>query len=221
LAHTKIGVFKTTDGWASALAINFNNGIGKSLHMKDINQYKLTGHITVGHLKQWMAARDDESKEKIVELIHHRFYNRYLKHAAATKSGFLKMALSCLLIEALQSFKQGINNTHGKSKQMFVNFFTEESANFPGFAAIAGEFFTDIRCGILHQAETTNAWRILLSGKLLDPIDYSIDANKFVLALKRSLNDYTASLRQEEFSSRYWRHALTKLEDICENCERK
>lgn len=189
--------------------------------MKDINRYKLTGDTTVGQLKNWVSILDDEAKEKIVVLIDHRFRNRYLKHAEAAESGFLKMALACLLIEALQSFKQGINNTKGRSQEMFRNFFSEESLQFPGFAEIADDFYINIRCGILHQAETTNAWRILLPGKILDQKTYAIGSRNFLTSLKKSLDNYTNTLRQEEVSSHYWKNAIRKLEDICDNCNRR
>ena len=50
--------------------------------MTDFENYKLTGNVTVGQLQSWMTDKSDESKKYIVNLIGHRFENRYLKHTS-------------------------------------------------------------------------------------------------------------------------------------------
>lgn len=189
--------------------------------MKDVKNYKLTANVTVGQCKHWMGKKDDFSKDKMIELVHHRFYNRYLKHAKSADSGFLKMAIACLLIETIESFKQGLKNTKGKSSKMFQDFFHSEKRHFPGFDAIHKDFFDNVRCGILHQAETTNAWRILLDGPLLDLSEKQINADQFVQGLEYSMTEYIDRLREHHFTNKLWKNTLFKLEDICDNCEAK
>jgi len=163
--------------------------------MKDINEYRLTKKVTVGELKKWMGKNDDKSKNHIVDLIYHRFYNRYILHLKEIDSGFLKMAISCLTIEALESFKKGKKDTKGKGVKIFNSFFVSEEAYFPEFKDIYEDFYYNVRCGILHQAETKNAWRIMKIGKLLDTNEKVINANKFVSALEKSLNHYIENLK--------------------------
>tara|TARA_R110000868_G_scaffold8606_9_gene44331 strand:+ start:2126 stop:2452 length:327 start_codon:yes stop_codon:yes gene_type:complete len=103
--------------------------------------------------------KDVESKDSLITFIEHRFKKSYLIHLDEIKSGFLKMAISCLMIETLESFKQGLKDTNGKGRKMFKDFFDTEAINFPGFKDISLDFYSSIRCGILHQAETTNAWQ--------------------------------------------------------------
>lgn len=189
--------------------------------MKAVNDYKLTRQVTVGQLRNWLVKRDDFAKKKTIELIEHRFTNRYVKHLHLIDSGFLKMAVCCLTIETLESFKQGKKDTNGKSRKMFRDFFETEKINFPGFAGISDDFYENIRCGILHQAETTNAWRIVKSGPLLEVASKAINAKKFVEALAGSINNYVSQLNVEDWSSSYWKHAIMKLEDICDNCNVK
>lgn len=55
--------------------------------------------------------KNSDSKERIINLIDHRFQNRYIKHVKEIESGFLKMAIACLMIKALESFKKGENDT--------------------------------------------------------------------------------------------------------------
>lgn len=189
--------------------------------MANINSFLLTDKVTVGQTRNWIKTKDENSKERLIELINHRFYNRYVKHLKEIDSGFLKMAISCLMIETLESFRQGKKNTKAKGVglKMFIDFFKKESALFPGFEQIAKDFYINVRCGILHQAETTNAWRILRTNVLLDKKNKTINATKFVSALGKALNNYVEELKSSELSSPIWKNAILKLEDICDNCK--
>lgn len=191
--------------------------------MKSINDFELTGQVTVGMLRKWMAKGDQASKNEIVKLIDHRFTNRYIKHVKDIGSGFLQMAVSCLTIETLESFKQGKKNTRAKGigEKMFKDFFENEEKLFPGFKDIYKDFYSNIRCGILHQAETTNAWRILRKDNLLDIESKTINAKKFVKSLEKALANYISELGQSDLDSAIWKNAFLKLDDICENCKPK
>ena len=189
--------------------------------MKNINDYLLTTNVKVGDLRKWMKEKNDYSKNKIIDLIYHRFYNRYVKHLRTIDSGFLKMAVSCLMIETLESFRQGKKDTkdRGAGLQMFKYFFETEQKLFPEFKDIYVDFYYNIRCGILHQAETTNAWRILRRDVLIDKTNKTINSNKFVASLEKSLDNYVEDLKSNDFKSQIWKNALLKLDDICENCK--
>lgn len=190
--------------------------------MKEISEYKLTNDVTVGQLQTWMDEETDHSKTEIIKLIRHRFEYRYLKHIKCIDSGFLTMAVSCFVIETLQSFREGEPDTNGIGQRMFKNFFKNEQDNFPDFnEEISSEFYKHIRCGILHQSETTNAWRVLRVGKLLDKTEFSINAELFLESLDKSVNKYLEELTHLEYNSDLWKNAFIKLKDICENCKRK
>ena len=165
-----------------------------------------------------MSKKDEKSKKKIIDFIYHRFHERYIKHVKPTKSGFLKMAISCLMIETFESFKRGKKDTAGKSEKMFKSFFESEKDNFPNFFDLSHEFYANIRCGILHQAETTNAWRILTKGDLLDEDNKAINAKFFLEALEKSLDKYITELGSKGWDDRLWTNALLKLKNICNNC---
>ncbi len=189
--------------------------------MKDINDYELIRGVTVGQLLTWINEKSEESKGHIIKLIRHRFENRYLKHLKPpVNSGFLIMAVSCFVIETLQSFREGEPDTSRIGKRMFKNFFDNDKEYFPGFYGISGEFYKDIRCGILHQSETTNAWRILRNGKLLDKTEFSINADLFLQSLTKSVNKYLDELDSSDLDSELWNNAFIKLNDICNNCKR-
>ena len=187
---------------------------------KKIDDFLLTGNVTVGQAREWIKKKDDIAKDNLVKLIHHRFQNRYIKHVKKIDSGFLKMAIACLTIETLESFRQGKKDTNGKGvgRKMFKDFFATENKLFVGFKDISDDFYKSIRCGILHQAETTNAWRILRKDALLDKANKTINATKFVSALEKSLDNYIDSLKVNDFNTKIWKNAILKIEDVCENC---
>jgi hypothetical protein len=188
--------------------------------MKNTDDFLLTQTITVGQIRQWIADKDDPAKEALTDFIYHRFYNRYIKHVKSMDSGFLKMAVCCLMIETLESFKQGLKDTKAQGgKKMFKEFFKGEKSNFPDFESIYEEFYSNIRCGILHQAETTNGWRILRAGMILDKTNKTINAEIFVKALEKSLLDYKTVLDNSTFTEVIWQNAVQKIQYICENCK--
>lgn len=106
----------------------------------------------------------------------------------------------------------------GKGPKFFKKIFHTEEDNFPGFKDIHEDFYTNIRCGILHQAETKNAWRIWLEGSLLNRTQKIINADKFILALEKSFDKYLKDLAAKGFAEQIWINALKKLNHICENC---
>jgi hypothetical protein len=188
--------------------------------MKKADEFLLTSNLTVGELQKMMIMKDEKSKCDIVEFIRHRFDERYLKHIKSIESGFLIMAISCLMIETFESFKQGKNDTKKGSREMFKNFFETENKNFPGFSDsyIIKEYYDNVRCGILHQAETTNGWRILLKGSLLVRDQKTINAKLFIDSLRKSLNEYIKNLSEKDWNDLLWINALKKLSFICDNC---
>jgi hypothetical protein len=68
-------------------------------------------------------------------------------------SGFVVMALDCLLIETLQQFVEGKAKTpNNGGKEYFQKYLTKYIGE-PFDNQMAGMFFKQIRCGLLHQAE--------------------------------------------------------------------
>lgn len=196
-----------------------------------------------------LKSNDEAAKKLIICFIEHRLNHRYIRpllHIPKEfKSGFLMMATSCLLIEALQSFYDGKNESNDPNddaddkekgseaafRKFFENKNNKESFNeFREFFPIEPPtktrrkdrctFYKHIRCGILHQAETTGGCRILRKGPLFsrEAKTIKINANLFVKKLAVCLNKYIECLQTEECSSQLWKMARRKIEFICKNC---
>src|SRR5688572_27978814 len=69
--------------------------------------------------------------------------------------GFAILALDCLLIETLEAFRQGLTDTTGKSRALFVSFLTSRSAfrKFFSNSDLATRFYKEFRCGLHHNAQ--------------------------------------------------------------------
>lgn len=205
--------------------------------MNLLRYYKDNGdliEITVDQIQEMLQSR---KKDVLSEFIYNRFYYRYIKpfefkstniitnpsgrkvneYSLLYKNGFSIMANCCLLIEALESFYRGWPNSHGKSETAFLKFFTRDK-NFHEFSTddMPTVFYKSIRCGILHQGETTNGWRITRDEdeNLLDKENRKINANKFSEGLKKSIEDYRGELLKMDWGDEIWKKAKIKIEAI-------
>ncbi len=175
--------------------------------------------ITVAALKSLIVQED---RDAIADFIDRRFRERYFDPIDALskmqKNGFSIMALCCLTIEALQCFQEGRATSEGKSREIFQRFF-DQTDEFASFRPLRNEFYKDVRCGILHQSETTRGWKIRRSGPLLNVSTLAINATKFQATLRKVLEGYTRKLEQTDFSEKLWTNCKIKLNSIIANCE--
>jgi hypothetical protein len=143
----------------------------------------------------------------------------------AKKNGFYVMAVSCLLIETLVAFCRGWETTEphrdssgrkvkGRSRKAFEFFFRTQ----PRFSAFkSSEFYKHVRCGILHQGETTGGWTIERKGLLFDGVK-CINATRFHNELASAVDDYVAVLRNPPNNSKYRKNFDKKMRAVIKNC---
>jgi hypothetical protein len=116
-------------------------------------------------------------------------------------SGFASLALDCLLIETLQQFKEGVEDTpRRKAKEYFQKFLT--SAPFGGNfdADTAGMFYDQFRCGILHQAELKGSSKVWKVGRMVRRADdgngLTVNHKALHAALRTAFASYLLELRR-------------------------
>ena len=159
---------------------------------------------------------------KAVKIVRDRLHGRFVtfgdKCLKDDYSGFVVLAIDCLLAETIQQFIEGrvYSNKPGKVFRRFL----ERPRFQPHFATekVREDFYADIRCGLLHQAEAKNKWLIRRKQKELlksvGPDGYIIDVERFHTAIKMSLRDYFALLCKPESTdlrNKLW----TKMDHIC------
>lgn len=181
-----------------------------------------TKNITV---KKYNDLISNNKKDELADFVYNRLYSRYIKpfefsdktYKKEYKNGFSMMASFCLLIETLQSFKEGRGDSNKKSKELFIRFFDETNI-FPEFKNQGKEIYENIRCGILHQGETTRGWKITRVPSVSSSFSKkTINANEFMNNLKKSLTEYKKELISEDWDSTIWQKFRTKMEKIIEN----
>jgi hypothetical protein len=176
---------------------------------------KLSSSLTVHRYKELEALG---ARGELARFIQERFEERYFRPAFDTprdsKHGFALIALGCLVVETLEAFYQGLVNTKGKSRLLFQDFF-ERDTPLRVFASKSDWFFYDIRCGILHQAEARNGWRILRSGALCNPEGRTINAHRFLRELQAAVSGYGRALQSDDVC---WAKFKVKMKAVCENC---
>ena len=123
--------------------------------------------------------------------------------------GFAIAALQCTLIEYLEATEQGVNyvfrNAHSdqhqysKSGDLFVSFLTNRRPFNTTFTtqAAAEDFYSSVRCGLLHEARTKNGWRIwghALQSQIADVQNKILDRDNFQTALMEYIEEYGVRL---------------------------
>lgn len=166
---------------------------------------------------------NEETKKRIAKALERRFLQRYIEPGKCImhKNGFNIMANCCLLIETLESFYRGWGSTP-KGAEPFCKFFNRA----PQFKDFTGNdmptiFYKNIRCGILHQGETTSGWRIRRDLKQMLDIDKKIiDANYFRDNLEEAVKEYCKTLINLPMDAYEWTTLKKKMMHIIKNCQK-
>lgn len=90
--------------------------------------------------------------EPIGRLIH--FSSDMRKFDNVETNGFAAMSLMCLLIDTFMQFRYGFPQAPSNKANFFYKRFMTECLNYEEVEAC--RFYNDIRCGLLHSAETKN-----------------------------------------------------------------
>jgi hypothetical protein len=98
--------------------------------------------------------------------------------------------------------------------------FIQAHDQFKDLQSVADGFFTHVRCGILHQAETTGNWTVNRGATLysMSGSRHRLSAEAFGRGLRSALNTYTDDLTEADWKDPLWRNARKKFRSVCRNC---
>ena len=173
---------------------------------------------------------NEEDKKNIQEFVKQRLMERYITpfpkdyetNNKSSQYGFLIMASMCLLIETIQAFKEGKDKYNpGEYGGVFERFLTQPET-FNCSQDLAKDFYENVRCGILHQGEIGNYWKITSSVKEA-PITKegkikTISAPTFLKTMESALDEYVESLEKDEG---LFDNCMEKIGFIVQNCTQK
>ncbi|MCM0624039.1 hypothetical protein M5J14_05815 [Lysinibacillus sp. OL1_EC] len=168
-----------------------------------------------------LCLNSDDNWDTAIEIFQDRIQGRYfnvidelIQREELMRDGFIIMALNCLLIETLLQFKNGWDETEGGNKRSYSDFLVSE---FPRIfnLSLAGKFYSDIRCGILHSAQTKG------KSKLTFNEDYVVKLVKYQNKeyVKVDVKNFTTEIRN--YYNRYLKMIENNKGDIRENFRKK
>ena len=166
---------------------------------------------------------NDDHWEKAIEIFEDRIRGRFLNIVGNIQtlpySGFVVMAVDCLLIETLEQFYRGVPDSVGGSRSFFTHFFERSDVLKKEFTENQRKlFYEHFRCGILHQAELKGDSLVWKVGPLVwDNTHNGITVNRQKLheILVCEFNAYTQKLREKMTDSDLKLKFRTKMDYIC------
>ena len=172
-------------------------------------------------------------------IIHDRIHGRYLAQIDTLEkhlvddiwlySGFLIIAVDCMVIETLNQFYLGISDTNqvynGRNKDSFKDFFLRSQFFNTDFDEdISFLFYDHVRNGLLHQAQTKNKTLINIEeSEMVKKVD-SRDINQGIIlnrklfheALVNEFEAYISNLKTEDTTFDDLRKkCIDKMNTIC------
>jgi hypothetical protein len=144
-----------------------------------------------------------------------RLRSRYLKpiemicdKGAWEGEGFTVASIQCALIEFLAATRAGKkfrhNNPQGPyeysgSRDLFVKFLFQTAPFDKLFSEVgAGDYYSNVRCALLHEARTKDGWIIWVNGPI--PVDCQkkvVYRNSFQSLIESYIDDYGLDLTKD------------------------
>lgn len=184
--------------------------------------------VTNPSIAEWSQAFEDFFETRLrLRYLHPVFLLQ--EHGTLQGEGFSIAAIQCSLIEFIESTVQGVSYhylrrgetlgpyEYSLSSELFQSFLTTR----PPFAAqftmeLALDFYTNIRCALLHEARTKGNWRIWAGnreGMIVDANQKILYRNNFQDALLSFVSDYGRAL---PYNSTYQDAFIRKFDDLCQ-----
>lgn len=151
------------------------------------------------------------------------------KHDTLSGEGFSILAILCTLIEFLESTVKGFNYRYpkygeklgkfeySKSSKLFKDFLcNREPFNKEFDSELATNFYINIRCGLLHEAQTKNRWRVRAKnkeGKIIEKDQKIIYRDNFMEAIKLFIKLYSVELKSNK---KFQEAFIRKFNSLCE-----
>ncbi|WP_319567269.1 hypothetical protein [Cohaesibacter marisflavi] len=181
------------------------------------------------------AASADDWQKAVNDFFKERVRKRYLnpignlQNGDGEGEGFAIVTIQCALIEFLAALRKGAiyefhepdnaKHEYNDSRKLFVDFLRNTPPFSESFSRKqAEEFYSSIRCGLLHEAQSKGGWRIRNVGLL--PVDHdtkTLNRDSFHRIIETYIDKYveeikTSKDRQDAF--------IRKFNHICKTAQK-
>lgn len=158
---------------------------------------------------------------RAVDIFNDRINGRFIDpintlRDKVSTNGFVIMAIDCLLIDTFYQFEKGLDE-NANNKENYSKFLRDTFPSLFPTKAKAEEFYTRIRCGILHSAQTKKNG--MLTTDRVSPIEFQnsvlyVSVEGFTDCLIQYFNEYKQKLLNAE-NQELRRNFITKMNFIC------
>ena len=185
----------------------------KNEHMNN-NEVKIAGRLTTENwynISKTLNSKEAERWRAAFKLFEIRTITRYLNPIKEiinmelnNGEGFAVVNLQCSLIETLECFINGWKfeypnfikpdgNSFTGSRNVFLSFFHNRTP-FKLSQIDGNDFFISVRCGLLHETQTKNGWKILSSGNDKSIENKIIYRNNFQKDIESIIKNYQEAI---------------------------
>lgn len=203
--------------------------MGKSVGPLNFEDISISPKYRKSH---WQEALANNDWKRMVEIFEDRIEGRFLKPIRLIAndrdigefSGFSILALDCLIIETLNQFYSGLDETEGAHKKAFWHFFKNSEFFKDHFSRKkAFTFYSHYRCGILHQAQTKKKSVVRIDqSTMIQSVENDIskglivDRSIFHKALEEEISSYMGKLKKGgKENSELRSNFVKKMKIIC------
>ena len=204
--------------------------MAKTLGPINLEDISISPEYRKSHWQQALARND---WERMVNIFGDRMESRFLRPIRLIAndchigefSGFSILALDCLIVETLNQFYSGLNETEGKHETAFSKFFKNSDFFKDHFSEEkALIFYRHFRCGILHQAQTKKKSLVRVDqDTMIQSVEKDVsrglivDRVLFHNALEQEVSSYMEKLRKGGDENRELRaNFVKKMNIICD-----
>ena len=183
-------------------------------------------------VSDWREAMQSDEWALMVAIFKDRLNGRFLEpieliardETIGEFAGFSIMALDCLLVETLNQFYQGCDETPDNHQSQFWKFFRASEYFKPNFTRrLSDIFYSHVRCGLLHQAQTKKGTLIRMDqDRMVEPAlgglvnGIIVDRIRFHDALKQETSSYILKLETGGANNAQLRkNFIKKMQYIC------
>ena len=159
---------------------------------------------------------------RAVDIFNDRIDGRFIApintlRNSANVNGFVIMAINCLLIDTFYQFENGLDENAKNNKENYSKFLHEIFPTLFPSKRKAEKFYTRIRCGILHSAQTKKDGILTTNREL--PVEFQDDVlyvsvERFTDCLIQYFNKYKQKLLNAE-NQELRKNFIAKMNFIC------
>lgn len=188
-------------------------------------------YISVNHKREEFEIinidvyNNDENWIKVVDIFRDRIHERYFRiiddlivRNSIIEDGFVIMALNCLLIETLLQFRNGWDETKNGNCNSYSDFLINQFPNEFSSKNLAIDFYKNIRCGILHSAQTKGGSELTEDVKYIikriDKKNIRVNVIGFTIMIKAYFDRYISEIMNES-ESILRENFLIKMRCVC------